>query len=105
MAPVRRTLLKLVKDWNTDPHRAAQQPLHTIGEKHRTSTAAHSPAEQPRTLLARKAKAIPRSDPAERAESGKMINSRSKAIATDGSSIDTGQAAESATSQLNRRST
>jgi DNA primase catalytic core len=56
MAQVRHTLLILVKDWNTDPRRAAQQPLQTIGEiKRRTSTAAHSPAEQPRTPLARKA--------------------------------------------------
>ena len=56
MAQVRHTLLTLVKEWNTDPRRAAQQPLQTIGEvKHRISTAAGSPAEQRRTPLAREA--------------------------------------------------
>jgi DNA primase catalytic core len=57
MAQVRHTLLTLVKQWNTDPRRAAQQPLQTIGEiKHRISTAAGaSPAEQRRTPLAREA--------------------------------------------------
>jgi DNA primase catalytic core len=56
MAQVRHTLLTLVKEWNTDPRRAAQQPLQTIGEvKHRISTAAGSPAEQRRTPLAHEA--------------------------------------------------
>jgi DNA primase len=57
MAQVRHTLLPLVKQWNTDPRRAAQQPLQTIGEaKHRTSTAAGpSPAEQRRTRPGREA--------------------------------------------------
>jgi DNA primase catalytic core len=57
MAQVRHTLLTLVKEWNTDPRRAAQQPLQTIGEvKHPTSTAAgSSPAEQRRTPLAHEA--------------------------------------------------
>jgi DNA primase catalytic core len=49
MAQVRHTLLTLVKHWNTDPHRAPQQPLQTIGEvKHRISTATESPAKQRR---------------------------------------------------------
>jgi conjugative relaxase-like TrwC/TraI family protein len=49
MPQVRHTLLTLVKDWNTDPRRAAQQPLQTIGKiKHRKSTAVDSPAEQRR---------------------------------------------------------
>jgi hypothetical protein len=57
MGRVRHTLLTLVKEWNTDPRRAAQQPLQTIGEgKCRISTAAESPAEQRRTTLARKPK-------------------------------------------------
>ena len=41
MPQVRHTLLTLVKQWNTDPRRAAQQPLQTISEvKHRIATAA-----------------------------------------------------------------
>jgi hypothetical protein len=56
MPQVRQTLLTFVKEWNTDPHRAAQQPLQTIGQiKHRISTAAEGPAEQRRTPLAREA--------------------------------------------------
>jgi DNA primase catalytic core len=56
MAQVRHTLLTLVKEWNTDPRRAAQQPLQTIGEvKHRISTATASPAEQRKTPVARDA--------------------------------------------------
>jgi len=56
MTQVRHTLLTLVKDWNTDPRKAAQQPLQAIGEiKHRTSIAAHRAAEQRRTSLAREA--------------------------------------------------
>jgi DNA primase len=56
MAQIRHTLLPLVKQWNTDPRRAAQQPLQTIGEvKHRILTTAASPAEQRRTRLAREA--------------------------------------------------
>jgi DNA primase len=53
MAQVHHTLLTLVKDWNTDPRRAAQQPLQTVGEiKHPISTAGESPAQQRRTPLA-----------------------------------------------------
>jgi DNA primase catalytic core len=57
MSQARHTLLALVKQWNTDPRRAAQQPLQTMGEvKHRIPTAAGvSPAEQRRTPLAREA--------------------------------------------------
>jgi hypothetical protein len=57
VAQIRHTLLTLVKQWNTDPRRAAQQPLQTIGEiKQRKSTAgAARPAEQRRTPLAREA--------------------------------------------------
>jgi DNA primase len=63
MAQVRHTLLTLVKEWNTDPSRAAQQPLQTISEiKHRISTAVESPAEQRKTPLAREARRIPSSN-------------------------------------------
>jgi DNA primase len=56
MAQVHHTLLTLVKDWNTDPRRAAQQPLQNINEvKHRISTAGESPAQQRRTPVARDA--------------------------------------------------
>jgi DNA primase len=56
MAQVRHTLLTLIKEWNTDPRRAAQQPLQTIGKvKHSVSTADESPAQQGRTPLARDA--------------------------------------------------
>jgi DNA primase catalytic core len=56
IAQVHHTLLTLVKDWNTDPRRAAQQPLQTIGKvKHPISTAGESPAQQRRTPLARDA--------------------------------------------------
>jgi DNA primase len=63
---VRQTLLTFVKEWNTDPRRAAQQPLKAISEvKHRISTAAAaSPGEQPRIPLARGAR---RRAPANRA--------------------------------------
>jgi DNA primase len=67
MPQVRHALLRFVKDWNTDPRRAAQQPLQAIGEvKHRISTAAESPAEQRRTPLAREAR---RTLPSNRARS------------------------------------
>jgi DNA primase catalytic core len=58
MAQVRHTLLTLVKQWNTDPRRAAQQPLAAISEvKHRTSsTADASPGQQPKIPLARAAR-------------------------------------------------
>ncbi len=77
MAQVRHTLLTLVKDWNTDPRRAAQQPLQTIGEvKHRISTAAESPAEQRRTPLAREARPSTSVEPGQiDANPNKMINS------------------------------
>jgi DNA primase catalytic core len=56
IAQVHHTLLTLVKDWNTDPRRAAQQPLQTIGKvKHPISTAGESPAQQRRTPVAREA--------------------------------------------------
>jgi DNA primase catalytic core len=56
MAQVRHTLLTLVKDWNTDPRRAAQRPLQTISEvKHPKSTAGERPAEQRRTPAGRRA--------------------------------------------------
>jgi hypothetical protein len=36
VAQVRHTLLTFVKQWNSDPRQAAQQPLKAIGEvKHR----------------------------------------------------------------------
>jgi DNA primase catalytic core len=50
MPQVHHTLLPLVKQWNTDPRQAAQQPLKAISEiKHRKSTATLSPTEQRRT--------------------------------------------------------
>jgi DNA primase len=57
IAQIRHTVLTLVKQWNNDPRRAAQQPLRAISEvKHRIPTAAGpSPAEQQRTPLAREA--------------------------------------------------
>jgi DNA primase catalytic core len=56
IAQVHHTLLTLVKDWNTDPRRAAQQALQTISEvKHQISTAAASRANQGRTAAAREA--------------------------------------------------
>jgi DNA primase catalytic core len=54
IAQVRLTLLTFVKQWTTDPRRAAQQPLEAINEvKRRVSTVAESQAEQRRTSLAR----------------------------------------------------
>jgi DNA primase len=68
MAQVRHTLLTLIKDWNTDPRRATQQPLQTIGKvKHPISTAGESPAQQRRTPLARDANT--RALPSDRARS------------------------------------
>jgi DNA primase len=56
MAQVHHTVLTLVKDWNTDPRRSAQQPLQTISQvKHPTSTAGESPGEQRRTPACRRA--------------------------------------------------
>jgi DNA primase catalytic core len=57
MTQVHHTLLTLVKQWNTDPRHAAQQPLQTISEiKHRVPTAAAaSPAEHRRISVAREA--------------------------------------------------
>jgi DNA primase catalytic core len=56
MAQVHHTLLTLVKDWNTDARRAAQQALQTIGKvKHPISTPRESTAQQRRTPLARDA--------------------------------------------------
>jgi DNA primase len=53
-AQVRNSLLTLVNQWNTDPRRAAQQPLQAIGEvKRRIAAAIDDPAGQPRTGPAR----------------------------------------------------
>src|SRR4029450_12657114 len=50
IAQVRCSLLTLVKEWNTDPRRAAQQPLQAIGDvKRRIAAAIEGPAGQPRT--------------------------------------------------------
>jgi DNA primase len=47
IAQVRHSLLTLVNEWNTDPRKAAQQPLRAIGEvKRRMSAAVEGPAEQ-----------------------------------------------------------
>jgi DNA primase len=61
MAQVRHTLLTFVKDWNTDPRRAAQQSLQAVSDlKRRISAVAESPAEQRRTAIAREARrAVP----------------------------------------------
>jgi hypothetical protein len=40
IAQVRRSLITLVKEWNTDPRRAAQQPLQAIGDVKRRIAAA-----------------------------------------------------------------
>ena len=49
-AQVRCSLLTLVQEWNTDPRRAAQQPLQAIGDvKRRIAAAIERPAGQPRT--------------------------------------------------------
>jgi DNA primase catalytic core len=56
MAQVRHTLLRFVKEWNTDPSRAAQQPLQTISQvKHRISAAVDCTPEQRRTSLVQEA--------------------------------------------------
>jgi DNA primase catalytic core len=56
LAQVRHTLLRYVKDWNTEPRRASQQPLQAISEvRRRISTVAESPAGQRRTPVAREA--------------------------------------------------
>jgi DNA primase len=56
MAQVRHTLLTLIKQWNAEPRRAAQQPLQAISAAtRRMPTVAKSAAEQQRTPLARKA--------------------------------------------------
>jgi hypothetical protein len=61
MAQVRHTLLTFVKDWNTDPRRAAQQSLQAVSDlKRRISAVAESAAEQQRTAIAREARrAVP----------------------------------------------
>jgi DNA primase catalytic core len=54
VAQVRQGLLTLVKQWNTDPRRAAQQPLQAIGEaKRRISAVIEGPAGQPGTAPTR----------------------------------------------------
>jgi DNA primase catalytic core len=51
---VRHSLLTLVKEWNTDPRQAAQQPLQAIGEvKRRIAAAIEGSAGQPRMAPAR----------------------------------------------------
>jgi DNA primase catalytic core len=60
MTQVHQTLLTLVKQWNTDPRRAMQQPLEATNEvKHRISSTVKSPGEQPKTPLARSARQKP----------------------------------------------
>jgi DNA primase catalytic core len=60
MAQVRHTLLTFVKQWNSDPRQAAQQPLKAIGEvKHRISSTVKSPGEQPKTPFARSVRQRP----------------------------------------------
>jgi DNA primase len=61
MAQVRHTLLTLIREWNTDPHRAAQQSLQAVSDlKRRISAVAEGPAEQRRTAIAREARrAVP----------------------------------------------
>jgi DNA primase catalytic core len=60
MAVVRHTLLALIKQWNTDPRQAAQQPLKAINEvQHRISSTVKSPGEQPKTPLAGSARRRP----------------------------------------------
>jgi DNA primase len=50
IAQVRDSLFTHVKEWNTDPRRAAQQPLQAIGDvKRRIAAAIEGPAGQPRT--------------------------------------------------------
>jgi DNA primase len=50
MPQVRHTLLTLVREWNTDPRRAAQRAQQSIDKvKHPISTAGESPAQQRRT--------------------------------------------------------
>jgi DNA primase catalytic core len=54
IAQVRCSLFTLVKEWNTDPRRAAQQPLQAIGDvKRRIAAAIESAAGQPRIAPAR----------------------------------------------------
>jgi DNA primase catalytic core len=61
MAQVRHTLLTFVKDWNTDPRRAARQSLQAVSDlRRRISAVAESPAKQQRTAIAREARrAVP----------------------------------------------
>jgi DNA primase catalytic core len=57
MEQVRHTLLALVKQWNTDPRGAAQQPLRAISEvKQRISSTVKSAGEQPKISFARAAR-------------------------------------------------
>jgi DNA primase catalytic core len=54
IAQVRCSLFTLVKEWNTDPRRAAQQPLQAIGDvKRRIAAAIQGPAGRPRTAPTR----------------------------------------------------
>jgi hypothetical protein len=50
---VRKTLLAQVKDWNTDPRRAAAKPMHSVNDvKSRLTGAAQIPPEQRWAALA-----------------------------------------------------
>jgi DNA primase catalytic core len=54
IAQVRCSLFTLVNEWNTNPRRAAQQPLRAIGDvKRRMAAAIEGPAGEPRTAPAR----------------------------------------------------
>jgi DNA primase catalytic core len=54
MVQVRHALRTLVNEWNTNPRRAAQQPMQAIGAvKRRMSRGVEVPAEQRRTVPAR----------------------------------------------------
>jgi DNA primase catalytic core len=54
IAQLRCSLLTHVKEWNTDPRRAAQQPLQAIGDvKRRIAAAIEDPAGQPSTAPTR----------------------------------------------------
>jgi DNA primase len=60
MAQVRHSLLTLLQEWNTDPRRAAQQPLQAIGEvKRRISAAVEDAGKQPRMTPTRSRPAPP----------------------------------------------
>jgi DNA primase catalytic core len=77
MPVVRHTLLALVKQWNTDPRQAAQQPLKAINEaQHRISSTIKSPGEEPKTPLARSARRRPPTNRAESTPAGTRSSTR-----------------------------